>query len=279
MPVPVILGGVHTMPDALKNRLWIGIGLLLLLCATIYAGPTAFVGFVLIMMVLAGFEWGKLSGLSRDASFVYAAIVGILSIVPTGFAGASYMSYVVLVSIFLMLWHRRWTILTGVLVLPYIFLTLMGLMSIADKQYGIWWVIIMYVWAMVIIMDVGAYVVGKKYGKNLLWRRISPGKTWEGFFGGLICTMGASVVFYMWGADIFGVQNIGLWMVGTAVIALFAQLGDLCESHMKRRAGVKDSGILLQQHGGVLDRIDGLIGALIIIRICIELGILRGILQ
>ena len=103
--------------------------------------------------------------------------------------------------------------------------------------------------------DTFAYLVGKLIGKNKLWERISPKKTWEGFFGGLIFAVLASIVCaYYFSYDItFKVFVFGI------TVSIFATLGDLSESLLKRQAGVKDSGNLIPGHGGIMDRFDGVL--------------------
>ena len=100
--------------------------------------------------------------------------------------------------------------------------------------------------------DIFAYLTGKLLGKHKLFPRISPGKTIEGCFGGLVFTIIAVAVFGHY-ADWLPVSAA----VGMAAIAVvFGTLGDLCESMLKRQAGVKDSGKLIPGHGGILDRFD-----------------------
>ena len=253
------------MTDAFKNRMLVGLGLIFLLCGSIYAGESIFSLLIVVVILFAGYEWGGLAGLSTWASWVYAGSIGVLSL--TWFGAEPYITFVVPVVVGLMLWHTRWTVLAGIIVLPYVFTTIMLLIQYSQQKFGIWWGAIVYIWGTVIIMDTGAYLMGKQFGKTPLAPKISPGKTWEGFVGGLSITVIATGVFYMVYGDIFKLGALSLWIAGTGIIATFAQLGDLCESKMKRVVGVKDSGTLLQQHGGVLDRIDGFIGALIIVRI------------
>jgi phosphatidate cytidylyltransferase len=102
-------------------------------------------------------------------------------------------------------------------------------------------------------VDIGAYFAGRRFGRRKLAPSISPGKTVEGLYGGIAAStlVGAAWVL---------ATNLGKPLLLLApIFALAAQCGDLFESRMKRRAGVKDSGAWLPGHGGVLDRLDGLV--------------------
>ena len=112
------------------------------------------------------------------------------------------------------------------------------------------------VWA----ADSGAYFAGRTFGRTKLAPRISPNKTWEGLGGGMVAGLAVALGFgYMAGID--NAHVLGL--IITAVVTVFASvLGDLYESLIKRHAGAKDSGHIIPGHGGVLDRIDGVLAAL-----------------
>lgn len=112
---------------------------------------------------------------------------------------------------------------------------------------------------MIWLNDTGAYVVGSMLGKHKLFERLSPKKSWEGFFGGLVFTVGGALAIHVWlngwlcGLSLGAAVGMGL------VVTLFSTWGDLVESMIKRSAGVKDSGHLIPGHGGILDRIDSLL--------------------
>lgn len=118
------------------------------------------------------------------------------------------------------------------------------------------------VWA----TDIGAYFAGRAFGGARLAPRISPSKTWSGLFGGMF----AALVFGATLGDRAGIEGVPLWI--GAPLAVLAQMGDLAESAMKRRAGIKDSGTLIPGHGGVFDRIDGLLPVAILIGALVAAG-------
>jgi len=116
--------------------------------------------------------------------------------------------------------------------------------------------LLLYLIVLVAAADIGAYFGGRALGRHKLAPLVSPGKTWEGFFAGLLLATAAAVA----GAYLFG-RPLGSWVGCCVVVALFSVVGDLGESMFKRRAGLKDSGHLLPGHGGLLDRIDSFTAA------------------
>ena len=112
--------------------------------------------------------------------------------------------------------------------------------------------LIILVFCLLWINDIFAYLTGKLLGRHKLFPRISPGKTIEGSIGGLVFTLVSLIIFCHY-SNWFSVP----YAIGLAIIAVvFGTLGDLCESMLKRQAGVKDSGKLIPGHGGILDRFD-----------------------
>lgn len=103
--------------------------------------------------------------------------------------------------------------------------------------------------------DSGAYLIGSWLGKHPLMKKVSPKKSWEGFAGGLIFAFGAAYIVSMFYKSL----DLAAWMSLASIVVLFGNLGDLTQSVIKRKAGVKDSGKLMPGHGGILDRFDSLI--------------------
>lgn len=128
---------------------------------------------------------------------------------------------------------------------------------------------IMAIFIFVWLDDTGAYLVGSLIGKRKLFERISPKKSWEGFFGGLILVLASSQAFAWFAPEISRLNWLGL----AATVVLFGTWGDLIESLLKRTLGVKDSGHILPGHGGMLDRFDSVMLAVPASYIYIELFI------
>ena len=121
-------------------------------------------------------------------------------------------------------------------------------------------IVLMFAFFIVWATDIGAYMIGRKYGKNKLWPEISPNKTVEGALGGILSAVVVAVIYLL----IFDAQtyfNHSLFVVAcmTIVLSIVGQFGDLVESAIKRHFGVKDSGKLLPGHGGILDRFDSML--------------------
>lgn len=130
------------------------------------------------------------------------------------------------------------------------FLQYSGTHSSYSGEYLIYFFILLWT------NDTMAYLTGKFLGRHKLWERISPKKTWEGFFGGLMFTLVAAfLIRYLTKLDL----PLLMIIITAIVVSVFGTLGDLAESHLKRQAGVKDSGNIMPGHGGVLDRFDGIL--------------------
>ena len=141
-----------------------------------------------------------------------------------------------------------------------VMLNILGPLLTLGAMAGLWFIrdqlgmtVALWVFGMVWATDIGAYFAGRAFGGARLAPKISPSKTWSGLIGGMIAALIASATI----GDRAGIIGVPLWI--GLFIGLLAQLGDLAQSWMKRRAGVKDSGKLIPGHGGLFDRVDGIL--------------------
>jgi len=140
--------------------------------------------------------------------------------------------------------------------LPFMFLSRLGFLNpeIGVGEYSP--ILLMSFFALIWVSDTGAYVVGITFGKHRLFERISPKKSWEGFFGGV----GFAVLTSIFISFIFpGYLTLYQWIGFSLVTVIFGTWGDLVESMIKRSLGIKDSGNIIPGHGGMLDRFDSTI--------------------
>lgn len=188
-------------------------------------------------------QWGS-PATETTARIVLGALLYIMLIVPTTFVCE--------------LWRKSATpianIATTFMGIIYVALPLAMLLYIPQMLVGKWsaWAMLAFV-SIIWINDICAYLVGVSIGKHRLCERISPKKSWEGFFGGLAGAIGFAVLFgHLLGGNLVVWGGLGL------VVALAGVAGDLIESLIKREVDVKDSGTMMPGHGGFLDRFDAL---------------------
>jgi phosphatidate cytidylyltransferase len=115
--------------------------------------------------------------------------------------------------------------------------------------------ILIAVFATIWVNDTGAYLVGITFGKHRLFKRVSPKKSWEGFFGGALAALGSGYIFSLFIPEI----NLFHWLIFSEIVVVFGTFGDLLESLLKRTVNVKDSGDVIPGHGGLLDRFDSML--------------------
>jgi len=222
-----------------------------------------------VVFVLGAWEWASFGGLRSPATrLVYAAAIALLLFLGWRLtADAERLEIILGVACLWWLIAFAWlliaperhqpqlTLLCGVLVLVPAFLALARL-DIAHRGLVRGPMIVLWLVFLVIAADIGAFFVGRAFGRHKLAMRVSPGKTWEGAFGGLA----AVALVALAGAACFGLPWARSLAFGCAV-GVFSVVGDLTESMFKRAAGLKDSGGLLPGHGGMLDRIDSVSAA------------------
>lgn len=238
-----------------------------LFLAALFGLPQLLWGALLLGIVLVGCtEWARLASLSGAERVLFiatvlSACVGIAALqspsVVWGLLVLALAFWVVVVPFWLRRSVRVSGIslgLAGVIVLSSAWYSLFELQSSAPRLL----VLLGVVW----IADTAAYFVGRRFGRNKLAPNISPGKTWEGV-AGAVAGVGVyyALLWLVWSPGFLaGSRLLDLFMV--VGMTLLSIEGDLFESWIKRKAGVKDSGSILPGHGGVLDRIDGLVAAL-----------------
>lgn len=223
-----------------------------------------------VIFSLGGWEWARLSGLQRPPGrLLYAALL----------AGLMYGSYLLLqqpgwAAVFLVL-ALMWLALALLSVLGYphssglwqraparavaglfILLPAWAAMVLLHREFGPGYVILLAL--LVWVADIGAYFAGRAFGKQKLAPRVSPGKTWEGVFSGLLLALVVAGVATVW---LKPLEPVAAFLLLCLLSVSISVLGDLVESLFKRIADVKDSGGLLPGHGGVMDRIDSLTAA------------------
>jgi phosphatidate cytidylyltransferase len=255
----------------LKQRIITALILLpIALCGFFLLEGAGFASFIGLVVTLGAWEWARLAGFAaQPARVAYAALVAVLLFfmhVLPGLApwvlGAAVLWW--LLATFLVLTYPRtsehWASAACKLVIGLLILlpAWQGLILIKQQPLGNW--LIMAVMVLVWGADVGAYFSGRAFGKRKLAPQVSPGKSWEGVYGGLLLSLLiAAVVGFVRGWS--GAQML-LGLIGAAIVVFVSVVGDLTESMFKRQSGIKDSSNLLPGHGGVLDRIDSLTAAI-----------------
>ena len=151
----------------------------------------------------------------------------------------------------------KYLYLLGYIILPFVFITKISF-GINDYNPKIIIGLFILIWT----NDTFAYIVGKSIGKNKLFEKISPKKTMEGFFGGIVFAVLAGYLiskYYIRAKPEFSEKSILIWTSIAVIVGIMGTIGDLIESKFKRIAGVKDSGSFMPGHGGILDRLDSVI--------------------
>ncbi|MCE9633762.1 MAG: phosphatidate cytidylyltransferase [Methylophilales bacterium] len=254
----------------LKTRIITSVLLALGLLGTLFlAGNLLWALIMLVAVAVAAWEWGLLIGLEMAGrkTFVVLLCVVIIACLPSIWPSfivtgqyallfsvtlASTLFWLVLAPLFLLSAHqssRGIKLLMGTVLLLAFWMAAVALRSISPT-------LILVLMATVWIADSAAYFAGSAYGRHKLAPSISPGKTWEG-------VLGAWLAVTLYGLLLCWAKSLSLWwVVGLWGITVLSIIGDLFESLLKRQSGLKDSGSILPGHGGILDRIDGLLPTL-----------------
>jgi phosphatidate cytidylyltransferase len=239
--------------------------------AAVWFGNVWFLGLILVGVALLAREWAEMSA-RRAALGVALAIGAAVAIsVVVAFLGHYYITWPVVIAGALAAAlmargavERRADAAYGVI---YIAPAVIAMIWLRRMDAGLSWTLLLF--TVTWFADIFAFVVGSLLKGPKLWPRYSPNKTWSGFFGGLVAASLGSVGIVALSQSLPALPDLHLMWPVAALIGLLGGLatmaGDLWESMLKRRFGVKDSGDLIPGHGGMLDRVDGLMFAAIVV--------------
>ena len=262
----VVAGPVGPGMTPLALRIVTGVVLIAVALAAVWLGDTAFLALTTIAVLLMFAEWSVMFGIGRGLRLaglvLLAAVCGLAVFGPAGMQALQAVVLLAAGAAGLGLFARgiarprAFWVTSGLLYCGLPGIALLWLRSVIDGA-GLTLGLLLVVWA----TDIGAYFAGRFIGGAKLAPRISPNKTWAGAVGGVIAAL-LTMLAYAYKLQLAGAA-VAL-MALAAGLSVVTILGDLFESWLKRRAGVKDSGALLPGHGGVLDRLDGLVPAAVI---------------
>jgi phosphatidate cytidylyltransferase len=221
----------------------------------IWQGGLLWQGLLTLATTIALLEWAGLAKLKLDSALAVAAAASVPAAQAAYLAtGLAWVPVAVLLAFIGVIAWRHRLLGGGVL---YVGAGYLGLLFVRRGAGGLenLLFVMLVVWA----NDVGAYAAGRLIGGRRMAPKLSPGKTWSGAGGGLVVSIAVGLGVAIWA----GAGHAGQYRAEAmaAVLSVFAQAGDLLESALKRHSGRKDSGSLIPGHGGVLDRVDGLIAA------------------
>ncbi|WP_313194965.1 phosphatidate cytidylyltransferase [Shinella zoogloeoides] len=248
------------MQSELRLRILSGIVLAIVVLAATWFGGLAFRVLAAAIGLLVYYEWSTMTRLAekdfRANAFGWLSVALVAALVVFAFDDLALpvlLGATVLAIVYALASQGSHWLAGGV---AYSGLTVISLAAIrGDTAHG--FAAMLFIFAVVWATDILAYFVGRAIGGPKLAPSISPGKTWSGAIGGAISAVIAGTLLHMafFSLDGFWVPVIAL------VLSVFSQIGDLFESFIKRRFGVKDSSRLIPGHGGVMDRVDGLVFA------------------
>lgn len=257
---------------AMSGTIYVG-----LIVAAILCGKATFISLTAIFSIIGCIEFHKLTGTKGNNPVMTGVITAVdtigcvsVSTIPAWLSatGTHWMAYA---CIFIILYGIIRVVMslydTGKDPFMSVAKSFMSVLYVASPMallnllylipaHGQTITLIMFV--MIWLNDTGAYCIGSLFGKHRLCQRLSPKKSWEGFWGGMsFCVITALLCAFIFNDDtIFPIYG---WVGMGVVVSVFSTWGDLFESMMKRSYGVKDSGNIIPGHGGILDRIDSLL--------------------
>jgi len=236
--------------------------------AIAYAGGWLWAALVTLAAIGLYVEWLVIVGAAREtrviASGVTALAVAGICLAAGRIDAALVVLAVGLAAVTLLAPERRIWTATGLVYAAAAELASVLVRLDPVQGFAALMLILLVVW----VTDIGGYFAGRGIGGPKLWPRVSPKKTWAGAIGGFALSLAIAAGFAR-----FGLGKAGPLLLLGAVLSIASQLGDLFESAVKRRFGVKDSSQIIPGHGGLMDRLDGFVAAVVLAAI---FGLLRG---
>ncbi|MGJ8604777.1 MAG: phosphatidate cytidylyltransferase [Marivita sp.] len=248
--------------DDLAPRLFSAVAMVGIGALGVWLGGLWFHALIAIVVGLMVWELVKMLDTARSKSaLVLGVVAGLVSMVAVEIPAAFALPLLLMPSM-LGLSRMEQGGVTYAVFTALILLAGYGLMTLRD-DFGLTWMI--WLLLVVVVTDIAGYFAGRLIGGPKLWPRVSPKKTWSGTVAGWA---GSAVVAVFFASG----TNAGIGLIGVSIaVSMASQIGDIAESAIKRRAGVKDSSRLIPGHGGLLDRFDGMLGAALFIVIAGQL--------
>jgi phosphatidate cytidylyltransferase len=257
------------------TRVVAGVAMIAVAVAALYLGGRPFWLLATAAALLMMTEWAALMRLPRMRTTIAVLLTAVVMLL----AGSAFGLFNFVVSSAHTAWEVAGWAVGGAAILAiagrsvrlgaglvYVAWPAIALLFLREQAQGLG----LALWTLVVVWstDIGAYFAGRGIGGPRLSPAISPNKTWAGLCGGTVAALAAGYAV----ATLLSLPEQLLWL--GAPMAVLAQIGDLFESWLKRRAGVKDSGRILPGHGGVLDRLDGLVPVAVTVALMFMLGLL-----
>lgn len=257
------LAGVFRVPGETAQRTVTAIALAVPAAGALVLGPPYLTVFVGLIVAVMAWEWVRVTGstvFGVTGAMLAALLVGAVAAAAFGrflWAYAIVIGAVPVVYALARLYARAHALPIAIGAL-YIGVPALSLLWLYVRP-GIGRELVIWIICIVIAADVGAYFVGRTLKGPKLWPRVSPGKTWSGALGGVAAAIVVGIALGMW-LKLAPVLVLATAALGVAVIS---QVGDLFESGVKRAFRVKDASGILPGHGGMMDRVDGIVAALV----------------
>ncbi len=248
--------------DDLVPRLVSAVAMVSVGALGVWLGGLWFHGLIAIVAGLMVWELVKMLDTERSKSaLILAAVAAAVSMIAIEIPAALALPLLMAPSM-LGLGRMEQGGVTYAVFTAFILLAAYGLMALRD-DFGLTWMV--WLLLVVVVTDIAGYFAGRLIGGPKLWSRVSPKKTWSGTVAGWLGSAAVAVFFA-------GATGAGYGLIGVSIgVSMASQIGDVAESAIKRRAGVKDSSRLIPGHGGLLDRFDGMLGAALFIVIAGQL--------